>query len=107
MIPRLKTLATDTAIPLKLVEAMQVGKAIVASKVDGLTELLDDSNSVLYEANSVAEFTNAVQKLINDEKLRLTLGESAKDTIRNSLRSWEDSINIVYRLYTVLMRDKK
>lgn len=48
---RPSTLATESTVPLKLIEAIKHKKLIIASKVRGLTELLDNKNSILVDYN--------------------------------------------------------
>lgn len=44
---RPSTLPTESTIPLKLIEAIKYKKLILASRVNGLTELLNSKNSIL------------------------------------------------------------
>lgn len=69
--------------PLTLLEAMASGKAIVASNLTGITELiLNGKNGFLFTAGNSIELANAVNKLLSDGKMRKKLGEDAKRTAR-------------------------
>ena len=48
---RPSTLPTESTVPLKLVEAIKYKKLILASKVNGLTELLNTKNAILSDYN--------------------------------------------------------
>ena len=51
MIPRPSTLESNTAIPLKIFEAVQYGKPTILSDVYGLTEVLSDQEAFVYDHN--------------------------------------------------------
>ena len=60
-------------------EYMAMGKAIIASNMDQMAEVLEDHETALLSipgsASSVAE---AIEELVLDEKLRQTLGNKAR-----------------------------
>jgi len=61
---------------LVAVEAMLASKPVVASNHGGLTEIVEQlQTGFLIEPNNIQELTNAIEKLINDEKLRLEMGQ--------------------------------
>lgn len=64
--------------PLKLFEYMAMGKAIVASRLPSVMEVLSDEvNGCLVEAENPAAWANAVLKLLADDTLRAELGRQA------------------------------
>ncbi len=63
--------------PLKVVEAMAAGKAVVASDFPPVRELLGDCG-VLVPAGDVAALTSALERLIASPSLRRELGERAR-----------------------------
>lgn len=78
--PRLSTRATERVTPLKPLEAMAMGKAIVASDVGGLRELLTDGETArLFEAGSAAALAEACIELLADGPARQRLGTRARE----------------------------
>jgi len=77
--PRLSTLATEIVAPLKPLEAMAMGKAIIASDVGGLRELVtDDETARLFPDGSPVALAEACIELLSDDELRGRLGERAR-----------------------------
>ncbi len=77
--PRLSTRATELVTPLKPLEAMAMGKAIAASDVGGLREILTDGETArLFRAGSVDGLADALLDLLSDEGERRRLGEAAR-----------------------------
>jgi glycosyltransferase involved in cell wall biosynthesis len=78
-IPTKDTLYTRAEIPGKIFEPMMMGKAIVASNMSDIPIILDDGKAgLLSEPDSIDDLANQLSKLIDDENLRLELGEMAK-----------------------------
>lgn len=66
--------------PTKLFEYMASGKAIVASNLDQMGQiLLDDETALLTTPGSADEIADCIIRLANDAKLRMTLGENARE----------------------------
>lgn len=86
--PRRPTRATELVTPLKPLEAMAMGKPIVASDVGGLRELLADGETArLFSAGSAAALADAVIELLGNGLLRSRLGETARRVAREH-RDW-------------------
>lgn len=65
-------------LPLTPVEAFSVGKTIVASKVDGTAEIVEDGrNGLLTDAKSYEQITQAVVKLCRNDDERKMLEKNA------------------------------
>ena len=64
---------------VSVIEALQAGKAIVASAVDGIPEdIIHDQSGLLVRPKSVRELSNAIEKLLMDPDLRRRLGQGAR-----------------------------
>jgi glycosyltransferase involved in cell wall biosynthesis len=64
---------------LTAIEAMTCGKPVVASRVDGLAEIISDNkNGVLVPSEDVSAFASALSELLNDEERRQTIGMAAR-----------------------------
>jgi len=67
------------ASPLKLFEAMAMGKAVVASKVDGIEEVISDrENGLLVNPDNITEWIEAVKGLLNDNSTARRVGKTAR-----------------------------
>jgi glycosyltransferase involved in cell wall biosynthesis len=65
--------------PTKLFEYMAMGRAIVASRLDQIGEVLDDgATALLVPPSSVDATSAAIERLLEDPGLRARLGEGAR-----------------------------
>jgi glycogen(starch) synthase len=86
-------------------EAMACGKPIVASKVDGLMEVLEDERTaLLVEPKDVKGLAGALVKLIRDKELRLFLSRNAEERIWKY--DWENIGKMYFDLYAALTNQK-
>jgi PEP-CTERM/exosortase A-associated glycosyltransferase len=87
--PRLRTRITEFVTPLKPLEAMAQGKAVLGSDVGGIRELIDHGETgLLFRAGDIGDFVVWTAKLLNDPSLRACLGENARKKVTIE-RSWE------------------
>ena len=88
------------AFPYSVVEAMMMGKAIVATDVGGITEALDGVG-ILVTPRKYEELAQAVTSLLEDEQKRTAMGDMAR---QKALESFDlgDSIKKYYDSYTEL-----
>jgi glycosyltransferase involved in cell wall biosynthesis len=86
--PRLRMRLTELVTPLKPLEAMAMGRPVLASDVGGLAELIHhDSTGVLFRAEDPAAFLEEAIILARDPELRARLGKSARAHVESE-RSW-------------------
>ncbi len=64
--------------PLKIFEAMAAGKAIIASDIPAIREVLNGDNSYLVPPDNPEKLREAISALGNNPGLRKTLGENAR-----------------------------
>lgn len=87
--PRRRHRITELVTPLKPLEAMSMGKAIICSDVGGLRELVrDEQTGVLFRAGDAEDLAAGLARLIGDCDLRRTLGENARAHAVEA-RSWK------------------
>ncbi len=99
VIARPSTISTQTAVPLKLLEAMAMGKAIIATHVRGLSEVVEDRvNGLLIQPGNVEELAGKVLELLADEPLRRKIGSNAREQATREF-SWGHSAEKVLKLY--------
>jgi len=63
--------------PTKLIEYLWAGKAILASRVGDIPQVLKDSQHILLPPGDVEEWASAMQNLCSDEELRNCLGRES------------------------------
>jgi glycosyltransferase involved in cell wall biosynthesis len=77
------------ASPLKLIEYLALGKAIVAPAQPNITELLrHEANALLFAPDDAAGLERSLARLAFDEPLRQRLGQGARDTIAALQLTW-------------------
>jgi hypothetical protein len=71
--------------PYACLEAMAAGRAIVSSDAGGLPELIrHDENGLLARNEDVASYTECIERLLEDRRLRERLGAAARRTVAES-----------------------
>lgn len=67
------------ASPLKLFEGMAMGKVVVASKVDGIKEVISNNeNGLLVNPDNITEWVKAVSDILSDDSLAKKIGDNAR-----------------------------
>ena len=70
--------------PLKLYEYMSAGRAVVASSIGQIAEVIvDKENGILYEPGDFSDMLTKTKLLIEDKKLRNKVGVNARELIEN------------------------
>ena len=81
---------TAYASPLKLVEYMAAGLAIVAPDRPNIREIVRDGTSaILVAPGDDAAFAGAIRRLAGDPELRARLGEAAAAAVIEEGRTWD------------------
>jgi glycosyltransferase involved in cell wall biosynthesis len=74
----------NEGLPMALIEAMSWGLAVITAPVGGIPELIvHEKNGLLVQPGHTQQLTNAMLSLIENERLRLTLGEAARDSVKS------------------------
>ena len=91
--------------PTKLFEYMAMGKAIVASGMDQMQEVLEQGRTaLLVEPGNVLEMEEALNKLVVDKELRHTLGINARKQVCEHY-TWEiHTKKIIDKLIEIMER---
>ena len=76
--------ARSDPFPLVVLEAMALGKAIVATRVGGIPEQLGDGAGLLVEPEDVGGIAAAVARLADDPRLRADLGAAARRRVEDN-----------------------
>jgi glycosyltransferase involved in cell wall biosynthesis len=86
--------------PNALVEAMAAGLPALASRIDGVTELIDDGTSgLLAHPGDVAEWSESIQQLLASPDLRRQLGEGARRRIIAGGLTWQAAAEKYAEIY--------
>jgi glycosyltransferase involved in cell wall biosynthesis len=72
-------------LPNAMLEAMAAGKAVVATRVGGIPDVVKDGeNGLLIPPADINELTIALMRLLENKQLRTTLASNARKTIEES-----------------------
>jgi glycosyltransferase involved in cell wall biosynthesis len=81
--------------PLKLIEWMAAGRAIVAPRYPAIQELIEDGvDGLLFPPGDLSGLVHSVETLVNDQSLRDRLSRAAAEKAHRSL-SWRDNACVV------------
>ncbi len=87
--PRRSMRLTELVTPLKPLEAMALGKPLLASGVGGIRELIEhDVTGLLFEPGNVDDFCCHATNLLTKEDLRWKLGNLARQKVSKE-RDWK------------------
>ena len=102
--PRRKARVTEMVTPLKPLEAMALGKAVLGSSVGGIRELIQpERNGLLFQVENMEDFCREASKLLGDAALRSRLGQEARRAVQEEkdwsalARRYQDVYNHVVR----------
>ena len=88
LLPFPKSLCTDVACPIKVLEYMAFGKAMVLDEVSDISRSLKEKNAALVsDPDNEEEFAENIRLLLKDTALRKRIGDNAK--ILAEEYSWE------------------
>jgi glycosyltransferase involved in cell wall biosynthesis len=72
----------NEGLPMAILEAMSWGLPIITTPVGGIPELvIPHHNGLLVEPGEIKQLSQAIQSLIQNEELRLSLGKAARETV--------------------------
>ena len=75
--------------PTKLFEYMSMGKAIVASDLTQIGQILDnEQTALLFPTGNIDAMVNSVRRLRNDPELRVKLGNKAREVV-SERHTWQ------------------
>jgi glycosyltransferase involved in cell wall biosynthesis len=68
---------------LVLIEALACGKPVIGSDVGGISEIINDDVGLLVNPKKVSSIAKAIDKIINDDSLRLALSMNSRNRARD------------------------
>jgi PEP-CTERM/exosortase A-associated glycosyltransferase len=97
--PRYSMRLTDLVTPLKPLEAMAMGKAVVASDVGGHRELVRDGETgLLFKAGDVYALRDTLRLALDDVSLRKKLEEEGRAFVCKA-RTWDNTVLAYQDIY--------
>jgi glycosyltransferase involved in cell wall biosynthesis len=100
--PRKPIPLCEIVSPLKPFEALAMHKAVIASNVAALAEIVDDRHTgLLFAKGDVADLARALEELVDSPELRTRLGDAGRVWIEHQ-RSWDSAGAAIAALYREL-----
>ncbi len=97
--PRYSRRLTELVTPLKPLESMAMGKALVASDVGGHRELIQNGKTgLLFPAGNVSALIKALEQILDDNNFHQSLGKQAACWV-NQEHPWEKTTAIYSDIY--------
>jgi len=94
----------NEGLPTSVLEAGTCKKAIIATNVGGTPEIITHNKSgIIIEPYDTEAIRNSIEKLIDDPKLRDTLGKNAREEIEQKF-NWENSANAYLKEINSLLK---
>lgn len=100
--PRIRTRNTELCTPLKPLEAMAMEKAVLASDVGGLTELLVNGTALQFRAGDPSDLAAKCAQLVLSPELRRQLGCNARKHVL-ACRNWKTIVEDYAQVYEFAM----
>lgn len=102
--PRRSMRLTELVTPLKPLEAMALGKAILGSDVGGIRELVDSEvTGVLFKAGDISDFEQQAARLLQDPEFRNSLGARARQKVAAE-KDWKAIARTYESVYAMATR---
>jgi glycosyltransferase involved in cell wall biosynthesis len=94
----------NEGLPMALLEAMSWGLPAITTPVGGIPELVTSSkNGLLVTPGDIKQLSEAMQFLIENETLRLSLGSAARQTVAAfDVNTYSESLMDIYRSVVVV-----
>ncbi len=87
------------ALGVVMIEAMSYGKPVIASKVGGILDVVEDGvNGNLVPAGDIPALAQAIKRLATDENLRREMGAAAKRSVDEKF-NWDKIAGDLIKLY--------
>jgi len=103
--PRRSVRLTELVTPLKPLEAMALGKAVLGSSVGGIRELIaNDETGMLFEPENIEDFCRQAARLLQDAALRRSLGDRARQAMCAG-RDWKTLVGRYEGVYETASRN--
>ncbi len=88
----------NEGLPMSMLESMAWGLPVIVTPVGGIPEvIIDHQNGLLVEPGIQDQLVKAMQSLIRDESLRLSLGAAGRNSVKDlNIHSYMESLSKLY-----------
>lgn len=101
--PRYRMRLTELVTPLKPLEAMAMGKAIIASDVGGHQELIQhDKTGLLFPAGDESALAEALDNLLTNDAARDQIQQTGKTWVRQH-QTWDVTTSVYGEIYNSVL----
>jgi glycosyltransferase involved in cell wall biosynthesis len=108
IVPFPKNEVSDAASPIKLFEAMAMQKAVVASCVAGIREVITDGlNGVLVEPDNVDQWVDKILEVLGSPETCLSMRQKALETVKEKYQWQQLAHRTEAFLNKILLQEKK
>jgi PEP-CTERM/exosortase A-associated glycosyltransferase len=105
--PRRSIRLTELVTPLKPLEAMALGKAVLGSDVGGIRELIEpEVTGILFKAGDAGDFESQAVRLLGSPELRQELGARARQKVAAD-KDWNTLARTYESVYAMATRESK
>lgn len=88
-----------------LPQAMLCGKPAISFDVDGAREVVNEATGRLIEPRNIEQLTNACAELIENEKLRIKLGQQGRNSVKEKFAP-EKMVDTIEEVYQKLLKEE-
>jgi PEP-CTERM/exosortase A-associated glycosyltransferase len=100
--PRYSIRLTELVTPLKPLEAMAMGKAIIASDIGGHRELIvHNQTGILFPAGDPVALSRAIEDVLSDPALMNRLGKQGMTYVLEN-KTWDETTSVYKKIYARL-----
>ncbi|RJQ23915.1 glycosyltransferase [Candidatus Parcubacteria bacterium] len=99
--PRKSSRVTELTTPLKPLEALAMGKAVICSSVGGLIELVGKDNALFFPPGNKEKLKKCIVDLFENAELRAEFGEKGKAMVLRE-RAWSQIAKKYVEIYKML-----
>ncbi len=88
----------NEGLPMSMLESMAWGLPVIVTPVGGIPEVIvHNQNGLLVEPGKQSQLVAAMQRLIGDEYLRISLGTAARDRVKElDINNYLESLSSLY-----------
>jgi glycosyltransferase involved in cell wall biosynthesis len=88
----------NEGLPMSMLESMAWGLPVIVTPVGGIPEvIIDHQNGLLVEPGIQEQLVEAMQSLIRDESLRLSLGAAGRNSVKDlNIHNYMESLSDLY-----------